>query len=104
MQANPALAKRYPLAFISPPCRNFLNSSFANLPFALASEKEPRLDIHPDDAEARGIGNGDRVRVFNDRGSYTLKAAVSDAPGPAWWWRRRCGGESCRPTAAMRTT
>ena len=46
----PELARRYPLAFISPPARNFLNSSFANLPFARASEKEPRLDIHPEDA------------------------------------------------------
>ena len=94
VQANPALAQRYPLAFISPPCRNFLNSSFANLPFALASEKEPRLDIHPDDAKARGITNGERVRVFNDRGSYTLKAAVSERarPGvvvaPSVWWRK----------------
>jgi len=90
----PELAQRYPLAFISPPCRNFLNSSFANLPFALASEKEPRLDIHPDDARARGIASGERVRVFNDRGSYTLKAAVSDRarPGvvvaPSVWWRK----------------
>jgi anaerobic selenocysteine-containing dehydrogenase len=92
--SNPELAQRYPLAFISPPCRNFLNSSFANLPFALASEKEPRLDIHPDDARSRGIRTGDRVRVFNDRGSFTLKAAVSDRarPGvvvaPSVWWKK----------------
>jgi len=94
VDSAPELAQRYPLAFISPPCRNFLNSSFANLPFARASEKEPRLDIHPDDARARGIANGERVRVFNDRGSYTLKAAVSDRarPGvvvaPSVWWRK----------------
>ncbi len=90
----PGLARRYPLAFISPPARNFLNSSFANLPFARASEKEPRLDIHPEDAAPRGIANGDRVRVCNDRGSYTLKAAVSDRarPGvvvaPSVWWKK----------------
>ena len=93
-QSNPDLAQRYPLAFISPPCRNFLNSSFANLPFALASEKEPRLDLHPDDARARGIGDGDRVRIFNDRGAFTVKAAVSDRtrPGvvvaPSVWWKK----------------
>jgi anaerobic selenocysteine-containing dehydrogenase len=90
----PELARRYPLAFISPPNRDFLNSSFANLPFALATAKEPRLDIHPEDARVRGIASGDRVRVFNDRGSYTLKAAVSDRarPGvvvaPSVWWRK----------------
>jgi len=94
VDSAPDLARRYPLAFISPPCRNFLNSSFANLPFALASAKEPTLDIHPDDARARGIASGDRVRVFNDRGSYTLKAAVSERarPGvvvaPSVWWKK----------------
>jgi anaerobic selenocysteine-containing dehydrogenase len=92
--ANPERAKRYPLAFISPPCRNFLNSSFANLPFALASEKAPRLDIHPEDARARGIAEGDKVRVFNDRGAFTVRAAVSTRarPGcvaaPSVWWRK----------------
>jgi anaerobic selenocysteine-containing dehydrogenase len=92
--SSPGLARRYPLAFISPPCRHFLNSSFANLPFARAPEGEPRLDIHPDDARARGIADGVHVRVFNDRGSYTLKAAVSDRarPGvvvaPSVWWKK----------------
>jgi anaerobic selenocysteine-containing dehydrogenase len=92
--ANPQRAERYPLAFISPPCRNFLNSSFANLPFALASEKAPRLDIHPEDAARRGIEDGASVRVFNDRGAFTVKAAVSTRarPGcvvaPSVWWRK----------------
>jgi anaerobic selenocysteine-containing dehydrogenase len=92
--SNPERAQRYPLAFISPPCRNFLNSSFANLPFALASEKAPRLDIHPDDARARGIAEGEKVRVFNDRGAFTVKAAISTRarPGcvvaPSVWWRK----------------
>jgi len=92
--SSPGLARRYPLAFISPPCRHFLNSSFANLPFARTPEGEPRLDIHPDDARARGIADGVHVRVFNDRGSYTLKAAVSDRarPGvvvaPSVWWKK----------------
>ncbi len=93
--SNPELAHRYPLAFISPPARHFLNSSFANLPFALAAEKQgPRLEIHPRDAAARGIADGDAVRLFNDRGSYTLKAKVTDAarPGvvvaPSVWWKK----------------
>jgi anaerobic selenocysteine-containing dehydrogenase len=90
----PELARRYPLAFISPPARNFLNSSFANLPFALSSEKAPRLEIHPDDARSRGIASGDRVRVFNDRGSFLLSARVTPnaRPGvvvaPSIWWRK----------------
>jgi len=96
--SNPALAQRYPLAFISPPCRNFLNSSFANLPFALASEKEPRLHVHPQDAGARGIADGDRVRVFNDRGWFALRASVSERTrtgvvvAPSVWWKKLSPG------------
>jgi anaerobic selenocysteine-containing dehydrogenase len=92
--SNPALAARYPLAFLSPPARNFLNSSFANLPQFLAEEKTPHLDIHPDDAAPRGIATGDRVRVANDRGACTLTARVSDRsrPGvvvaPSVWWQK----------------
>src|SRR5438445_8520804 len=67
--SNPLLARKYPLAMISPPARNALNSTFANLPVFLDHEKTPWLDIHPDDASRRGIATGDPVRVFNDRGS-----------------------------------
>src|SRR5207249_5327222 len=75
--SNPELARRYPLAFISPPARNFLNSSFANLPAFVDEEKTPHLDIHPDDASPRGIATGDSVRVFNDRGAFTAAARVT---------------------------
>ncbi len=68
-QTAPKLAQKYPLAVISPPAHNFLNSSFANLPSFVKSEKEPWLEIHPDDAGLRGIKEGDMVRIFNDRGA-----------------------------------
>jgi len=90
----PALAERYPLAFLSPPARNFLNSSFANLPRFLAEEKAPSLDLNPDDAAPRGIRTGDLVRVRNDRGSFVATARVTDRarPGvvvsPSIWWRK----------------
>ncbi len=92
--SNPVLAARYPLAFISPPARNFLNSSFANLPEFVQEEGAPRLDIHAGDAKARGIADGDRVRIFNDRGSFTATARVGDRarPGcvvaPSIWWQK----------------
>ncbi len=94
VQSNPALAARYPLAFISPPARNFLNSSFANLPAFVAEEKQPWLDLHPQDAAARGIASGDRVRIHNDRGSFTATARVGERvrPGvvvtPSIWWKK----------------
>ncbi len=92
--SNPVLAQRYPLAFLSPPARNFLNSSFANMPRFVAGEKSPKLDIHPDDAAARSIGEGERVRIWNDRGAFTAQARVTDRarPGvvvaPSIWWRK----------------
>ena len=81
--SNPMLAHRYPLAMLSPPARNALNSSFANLPVFAENEATPRLEIHPDDARVRGIASGDPVRVFNDRGALVLTARVTD--------RARCG-------------
>jgi anaerobic selenocysteine-containing dehydrogenase len=84
----------YPLAMISPPARNFLNSSFVNVTSLQASEGEPLLEIHPTDAAARGIADGDTVRVFNDRGSYHCRARISDRAragvvnGLGVWWRK----------------
>jgi anaerobic selenocysteine-containing dehydrogenase len=94
VHANPELGMRFPLAIISPPARNFLNSSFANLPSLLKGEKEPLLDIHPDDASPRGIGDGAVVRIFNDRGEFHARARVGQRarPGvviaPSIWWRK----------------
>ena len=58
------------------------------------AEGEPSLELHSDDAGERGIADGDAVRVFNDRGSCTLKARVNDKPrrgvvvAPSVWWKK----------------
>jgi len=88
------LAKRFPLAMISPPARHFLNSSFVNVTSLRAAEGEPCLDIHPDDARARGVADESYVRVFNDRGSLTLRARVTDRArrgvvvALSVWWKK----------------
>lgn len=109
--SNTDLAARYPLGFISPPARNFLNSSFANLPEFVAEEKTPHLDIHPDDANPRGIATGDSVRVFNDRGSLLVTARVTTRarPGvvvaPSIWWRKLApGGENANAVTSQALT
>jgi anaerobic selenocysteine-containing dehydrogenase len=108
--SNPQLARKYPLSFLSPPVRNFLNSSFANLPRFRAAEGEPSLELHAEDAAARGIRDGDRVRVFNDRGSVTLKARVNGKPrrgvvvAPSVWWRKfSADGRNANQLTAQRT-
>ncbi|WP_350295286.1 molybdopterin oxidoreductase family protein [Limnohabitans sp. Rim8] len=90
----PVKTDRFPLAMISPPARNFLNSSFVNVTSLRAVEVEPVLEMHTDDALARGISSGDLVKVFNDRGEYHCKAKVSRRArsgvvhGLGIWWRK----------------
>jgi anaerobic selenocysteine-containing dehydrogenase len=87
-------ARRYPLAMISPPARHFLNSSFVNVQSLRSVEGEPWLDIHPLDAEGRGIEEGSYVRVYNDRGSLELRARVTDRArrglvvALSVWWKK----------------
>ena len=94
VQTAPELAKRFPLAIISPPAHNFMNSSFANLPTFLKAEKQPFLEIHPDDAGVRGIKDGDRVKIFNNRGAFTAVARVSEKSrhgvvvALSVWWKK----------------
>jgi anaerobic selenocysteine-containing dehydrogenase len=93
-EAAPELAQRYPLAMISPPARHFLNSTFVNVDSLRATEGEPHADIHPADAAVRGIVDGDRVRVFNDRGTMQARARVTDKAragvvvGLSIWWKK----------------
>jgi anaerobic selenocysteine-containing dehydrogenase len=105
-----ALAERYPLAFLSPPARHFLNSTFANLARFREFEREPHLDMHPEDARRRGIADGDAVRVFNDRGSYELKARVNGKPRPGvvvapsvWWKKHAPDGRNANDVTSQRT-
>jgi anaerobic selenocysteine-containing dehydrogenase len=110
-QTNRTLAARYPLAFISPPARNFLNSSFANLPRFVDEERSPRLVVHPDDAAARGIASGDALRIRNDRGAFHATAEVSERtrPGvvvaPSVWWRKLApGGQNANAVTSQALT
>ncbi|MEY4733624.1 MAG: Dimethyl sulfoxide reductase DmsA precursor [Pseudomonadota bacterium] len=85
---------RYPLAMISPPARNFLNSTFVNVKSLRDIEAEPVLEMHPQDAAERGIADGAVVQVFNDRGQYHCKARINQRARPGVvnglgiWWRK----------------
>jgi anaerobic selenocysteine-containing dehydrogenase len=57
-----------------------MNSTFGNHPSAI--EQTATLFLHADDARSRGIESGDRVRVFNQRGSCTLLASVDGVVRP----------------------
>jgi anaerobic selenocysteine-containing dehydrogenase len=70
--------RAYPLEFLPRKADNYMNSTFANLAphQKMESVHTGRLEIHPDDADQRGIREGDEVEVFNDRGRIRLVAKV----------------------------
>lgn len=91
-----ALRLKYPLELISSKNDDSMNSTFGN---RTAVDKETSiLHMHPSDAAPRGITDGDRVRVFNDRGSLVLNVAIGAmvAPGvaraPSTRWPKRSPG------------
>jgi anaerobic selenocysteine-containing dehydrogenase len=90
----PGSSASYPLAMISPPARNFLNSSFVNVQSLRDIEGEPLLEMHAQDATARGLNDGATVRVFNSRGAHHCRLVVSTRARPGVvhglgvWWRK----------------
>jgi formate dehydrogenase major subunit len=49
-------------------------------------EETDRLDLHPTDALAHGIAEGESVRVESRHGAFTLRARISDAVRPGELW------------------
>jgi anaerobic selenocysteine-containing dehydrogenase len=102
---------RYPLAMISPPARNFLNSTFVNVKSLRAIEGEPLLEISAQDAAERGIADGSIVKIFNERGSYRCKAIISERARPGvvnglgiWWRKLGLDGKNVNELTSQRLT
>jgi anaerobic selenocysteine-containing dehydrogenase len=110
-QTRPELSERFPLQMLSPPAPSFLNSTFVNIESLRRAAGEPAVEIHPRDAESRGIHDGQWVRVFNDRGGFqararvgeTVKAGVVVAPS-IWWNKYARDGVNCNATTSSRLT
>lgn len=107
--SNVELAQQFPLAMISPPARNFMNTTFVNVASLRDTEGEPHLDIHPDDAQKRAINTGDLVRIFNQRGSLEARARVTDKARPGvvvglsiWWKKFASDGQNANAVTSQR--
>jgi len=73
---------KFPLELLARKADNFLNSTFSNLPSVQTMEETSLLEMHSADARARGIADGEAVRVYNHRGEIFLKARVDGAIQP----------------------
>ena len=109
-ESQPALAARFPLTLISSPRHQFLNSTFVNVP-ALRRGAEPECLLHPADAARRGLAEGDRVAVHNDRGRFLAVLRVGDGirEGVAWapsiWWTKLAAdGRNANDTTSQALT
>jgi anaerobic selenocysteine-containing dehydrogenase len=94
------------LQLLTAASHHFVSSSFANQPGLLKNEGAPFVEIHPADAQRRGIQSGDTVVVANGRGWCRLRAVVTDAvrPGvvvsPKGRWAKRDGGRNVNWTTS----
>jgi anaerobic selenocysteine-containing dehydrogenase len=68
----------HPFRLATSPSRSFLNTSFNETPSSIAREGEPSVMIHPEDAAAFGIADGEAVTLGNTRGETTLTARLFD--------------------------
>ncbi|KAB1912910.1 molybdopterin-dependent oxidoreductase [Micromonospora sp. AMSO31t] len=109
--ADPELARRFPLVLLAPAGRFLMNSTFASLPWHARRTGPPRVHLHPDDAAARGLADGDAVRVRNDRGAFLAAVAVDEATRPglaftykAYWARLSPGRATVNAVTAVRDT
>jgi anaerobic selenocysteine-containing dehydrogenase len=105
-------AGRFPLEFLPRKADNYMNSTFANLDGHRRMEERTnhRLEIHAVDAKARGIGHGDLVRIWNDRGSIELTAMLSErvstgvVAGRLDWAKLSPGGRNVNALTSERLT
>lgn len=103
------LAARFPLVLMAPAGRFFLNSTFGSIDWHRRKMGGIVVHIHPDDAAARGLEDGDGIRIFNDRGAFLGRALVDDAtrPGVAFlhkshWPKLVEGGANANATTPER--
>jgi anaerobic selenocysteine-containing dehydrogenase len=94
------LARRYPLALIAHASHYFLNTVFGNMPEMRKRAGPRRVTLNTEDAQARGIAEGDIARIYNDRGSFEAEIVVNDVvqPGVAastkGYWPKLIGKEA----------
>jgi anaerobic selenocysteine-containing dehydrogenase len=100
-KGSPKLAKKYPLMAVQRKLHRSIHSSFGTIPWLNeATGTKPQVMIHPLDAAARSIADGDKVAVYNDRGKHTAAAIVTNHVRQGvvvlenGWWEQQGGSSS----------
>ncbi len=79
----PVRPKSFPLGFWTPHTRHGIHSQWrANAQLLRLQRGEPYVWLNPSAARARGIGEGDPVRVYNDVGEFQARAKLMPAVPP----------------------
>ena len=106
-------AERFPLELLARKADNYMNSTFANLDGhrKMEARTSQRLEMHPADAVARGIADGEKVRIWNDRGAIELTAMVKQGSVPQGvvaaqldWAKLHPGGSNVNALTSERLT
>jgi anaerobic selenocysteine-containing dehydrogenase len=103
-------ARQYPLELLGRKHDNFLNTTFCNLPGHQKMERRFELQMNEVDATARGIAEGDTLRVYNGRGEVQLRARVDNSVPPGVvaayldWARLSPGGKNINALTSDRLT
>ena len=88
------------LCLVTGAAHHFVSSSLASQAGLLEGEGTPFVEIHPDDAQARGIGAGDEVVLVNGRGECRLRAVITEGVrrgvvvSPKGRWGKLSGGSN----------
>jgi anaerobic selenocysteine-containing dehydrogenase len=105
------LAAKYPIQLISPPRPQFLNSTFANSPRHLTKAGDPTVELAAEDAQNRGLRDGQWALVYNDRGSFQARVALTGnvKPGVAvatgiYWSKYSRGNANVNSTTSSALT
>ena len=87
--SSPEIFNKFPLSLISSHAYNKMNSQFSDISIL---KEEPFIWINPDDAKNRGINDGEKVEVYNERSSLILKVVLTKKVPPGivhtyfgWW-------------------
>ena len=110
-QTRPDLARKYPLQLLSPPRPQFLNSTFANQARHRKAAGDPTVELSSEDAARRGLVDGEWSEVYNDRGRFLARVAVTGAvrPGVAvatglYWNKLTPGAANANATTSSALT